>query len=69
LHNKDKKVVGPSTSISLICNSCKDKNINYLSGQIIKGGSGVGKVPMGAHSSLNKDEAKSMVKYILSLKK
>jgi cytochrome c len=62
------KVVGPSTSISLI-NSCKDKNINYLSGQIIKGGSGVGKVPMGAHSSLNKDEAKSMVKYILSLKK
>jgi hypothetical protein len=24
---------------------------------------------MGAHSSLNKDEAKSMVKYILSLKK
>jgi cytochrome c len=47
-----------------------DKNINYLSGQTIKGGSGVwGKSPMGAHSSLNKDEAKSMVKYILSLKK
>jgi cytochrome c len=36
----------------------------------IKGGSGVwGNLPMGAHSSLNKDEAKSMVKYILSLKK
>jgi cytochrome c len=35
-----------------------------------KGGSGVwGNLPMGAHSSLNKDEAKSMVKYILSLKK
>jgi cytochrome c551/c552 len=28
-----------------------------------------GNLPMGAHSSLNKDEAKSMVKYILSLKK
>jgi hypothetical protein len=29
----------------------------------------MGNLPMGAHSSLNKDEAKSMVKYILSLKK
>jgi cytochrome c551/c552 len=28
-----------------------------------------GSLPMGAHSSLNKDEAKSMVKYILTLKK
>jgi cytochrome c len=29
----------------------------------------LGKFTNGAHSSLNKDEAKSMVKYILSLKK
>jgi cytochrome c len=46
------------------------KNITHLSGKIIKGGSGVwGSLPMGAHASLTKDEAKSMVKYILTLKK
>jgi cytochrome c len=69
-HNKDKKVVGPSYVDIANKYAATDKNINYLSGQIIKGGSGVwGSLPMGAHSSLNKDEAKSMVKYILSLKK
>ena len=41
-----------------------------VSGKIIKGGSGVwGTIPMAAHASLKKDDAKSMAKYILSLKK
>ncbi|MFQ3173098.1 MAG: cytochrome c [Flavobacterium sp.] len=68
-HNKDKKVVGPSYVDIANKYASNDKSINYLSGKIIKGGSGVwGSLPMGAHASLTKDEAKSMVKYILSLK-
>ena len=69
-HNKDKKVVGPSYVDIANKYAANDKNINYLSGKIIKGGSGVwGTLPMGAHASLTKDDAKSMEKYILSLKK
>jgi cytochrome c len=69
-HNKDKKVVGPSYVDIANKYAPNDKNITYLSGKIIKGGSGVwGSLPMGAHASLTKDEAKSMVKYILTLKK
>lgn len=69
-HNKDKKVVGPSYVDIANKYAANDKNINYLSGKIIKGGSGVwGTLPMGAHASLTKNDAKSMVKYILSLKK
>jgi cytochrome c len=63
-------VVGPSYVDIANKYAATDKNINYLSGQIIKGGSGV----WGSHQwvlilHFNKDEAKSMVKYILSLKK
>lgn len=69
-HNKDKKVVGPSYVDIANKYAANDKNINYLSGKIIKGGSGIwGTLPMGAHASLTKNDAKSMVKYILSLKK
>ncbi|EIA07611.1 c-type cytochrome [Flavobacterium frigoris] len=69
-HNKDKKVVGPSYVDIANKYAANDKNINYLSGKIIKGGSGVwGSLPMGAHASLTKEDAKSMVKYILTLKK
>jgi cytochrome c len=47
-----------------------DKNINYLSDKIIKGGSGVwGAIPMAAHGALKKDDAKKIAKYILSLNK
>ena len=47
-----------------------DKNITYLVNKIIKGGSGVwGTMPMSAHSSLKKEDAKSMAQYILGLKK
>jgi len=51
-HNKDKKVVGPSYVDIANKYAANDKNINYLSGKIIKGGSGVwGTLPMGAHAS------------------
>ena len=69
-HKIDKKVIGPSYLDIAKKYPLNDKSITYLSGKIIKGGSGVwGAVPMSAHSSIKKEDAKSMAKYILSLKK
>ncbi|MGB8191635.1 MAG: c-type cytochrome [Chitinophagaceae bacterium] len=46
-----------------------DANIAMLADKIIKGGSGNwGTVPMTAHDSVSVDDAKTMVKYVLSLK-
>jgi len=69
-HNKNTKILGPSYSDIAKKYDLNDKNINYLATKIIKGGSGVwGNIPMAAHATLNKADAKSMAKYILSLKK
>ncbi|RTY84584.1 c-type cytochrome [Flavobacterium sp. ZB4P23] len=69
-HKLDKKLIGPSYLDIAKKYALNDKNVTYLSGKIIKGGSGVwGSIPMSAHASLKKNEANSMAKYILSLKK
>ncbi|TRX16755.1 c-type cytochrome [Flavobacterium franklandianum] len=69
-HNKDKKIVGPSYSEIAKKYPSNNKNINYLIDKVLSGGSGVwGPVPMLAHPTLKKEDAKSMVKYILSIKK
>jgi cytochrome c len=69
-HKIDKKVIGPSFLDIAKKYPMTDKNINYLSDKIIKGGSGVwGSIPMAAHTALKKDDAKKIVKYILSLNK
>ena len=69
-HKLDKKLIGPSYLDIAKKYPLNDKNVAYLSGKIIKGGSGVwGTIPMSAHSSLKKNDATSMAKYILSLKK
>lgn len=69
-HKIDKKLIGPSYAEIAKKYPMNEKNINYLSGKIIKGGSGVwGTIPMAAHASLKKEDAKSMAKYILTLKK
>ncbi|MFV5703701.1 c-type cytochrome [Flavobacterium sp. XS2P12] len=69
-HKLDKKLIGPSYLDIAKKYSLNDKSINYLSDKIIKGGSGVwGSIPMAAHATLKKDDAKKMAKYILSLKK
>lgn len=69
-HKLDKKLIGPSYLDIAKKYELNDKNINYLSAKIIKGGSGVwGSIPMAAHSTLKKDDAKKIAKYILSLKK
>ena len=47
-----------------------DAVVDSLSDKIIHGGSGNwGTVPMTPHPSISKDDAKAMVKYVLSLKK
>ncbi|WP_230383765.1 c-type cytochrome [Pedobacter endophyticus] len=69
-HNKVNKIIGPAYMDIAKKYPATEKNINYLSDKIIKGGSGVwGTMPMTAHATLKKDDAKLMVKYILSLKK
>jgi cytochrome c len=69
-HKLDKKLIGPAYLDIAKKYPNTDKNVNYLTDKVIKGGSGVwGTMPMSAHSSLKKEDAKSMVKYILSLKK
>nr|AUN37932.1 cytochrome c551/c552 [uncultured bacterium] len=69
-HKMDKKVIGPSFLDIAKKYPTNEKNINYLSDKIIKGGSGVwGAIPMAPHATLKKDEAKKIAKYILSLNK
>jgi cytochrome c len=69
-HHKNMKILGPSYLDIAKKYDLNDKNINYLTSKIIKGGSGVwGNIPMAAHSTLKKEDAKTIVKYILSLKK
>ncbi|HEU4790744.1 MAG TPA: c-type cytochrome, partial [Flavobacterium sp.] len=52
-HKIDKKVIGPSFLDISKKYSMNDKNINYLSDKIIKGGSGVwGTIPMAPHAAL-----------------
>jgi len=69
-HKLDKKMIGPSYVEIAKKYPNNDKNVNYLAGKIIKGGAGVwGAIPMSAHASLKKEDAKSMAQYILGLKK
>jgi len=69
-HNKVNKIIGPSYMDIAKKYPATEKNINYLSDKIIKGGTGVwGTMPMTAHNTLKPTDAKLMVKYILSLKK
>jgi cytochrome c len=69
-HHKENKLIGPAYQAVAEKYPANDENINYLAGKIMKGGKGVwGQVPMTPHTKITEDEAKSMVKYILSLKK
>lgn len=69
-HNKVQKVIGPAYVDIAAKYPLNDDNVNHLADKIITGGKGVwGEIPMTPHAALSKDDAKSMVKYILSLKK
>lgn len=68
-HKVDTKLVGPGYKEVAQKYEATDANIDMLAGKIISGGSGNwGEVAMTPHADLSKDDAKEMVKYILSLK-
>ena len=69
-HQKEEKIIGPSYLEIAEKYPTTDENISLLAGKIITGGKGIwGPVPMTPHTKITEDEAKTMVKYILSLKK
>jgi len=69
-HNKTNKIIGPAYVEVAKKYANTEKNVNYLADKIIKGGTGVwGTMPMTAHATLKKEDAKLMAKYILSLRK
>lgn len=69
-HKVDEKVNGPSYRDVAAKYPSTDENIEMLSKKVIEGGSGVwGAMAMTPHPSLAPEDAKEMVKYILSLKK
>lgn len=68
-HKVESKIVGPSYTEVANKYEASDENIEMLAGKIINGGSGSwGEIPMAPHPALSVDDAKEMVKYILSLK-
>jgi cytochrome c len=68
-HKVDVKIVGPAYVDVANKYEATEANIEMLAGKIINGGSGSwGEIPMAPHSALTSDDAKEMVKYILSLK-
>lgn len=69
-HKKDEKMIGPSYEEIAEKYPSTDDNVALLASKIIKGGKGVwGPIPMTPHTNITDDEAKTMVKYILSFKK
>lgn len=69
-HSKTQKLVGPAYVNVAGKYPATEENIDHLADKIIAGGQGVwGAIPMTPHPGLSKDDAKDMVKYILSLKK
>ncbi|QBA21779.1 c-type cytochrome [Chryseobacterium indologenes] len=67
-HKIDSKLIGPSYQEVAAKYSVAD--LDMLAQKIIDGGKGNwGEIPMTPHTGLSKENARQMVKYILSLKK
>ncbi|MEJ5106830.1 c-type cytochrome [Chryseobacterium sp. MYb328] len=67
-HKTDAKLIGPS--YQEVAAKYTETDIDMLANKIIEGGKGNwGDIPMAPHNGMSKDNAKLMVKYILSLKK
>lgn len=68
-HNVDEKLVGPAYKDVAKKYEASSKNVDYLAGKIINGGTGVwGEVYMAPHPSVSQEDARAMAEYILSLK-
>jgi cytochrome c len=69
-HKIDDVLTGPSYRDVANKYAGADTAVAYLSAKIISGGNGVwGSIPMTPHPGVTKEDAESMVKYILLLKK
>ena len=66
-HNEKTKIIGPA--FADIAKKYTESDVETLAKKVISGGSGNwGSVPMTAHPDLKLDDAKEMVKYILTVK-
>ncbi len=69
-HKIDTKVIGPAYKDVAAKYPATEANIDTLANKVIKGGKGNwGDIQMAAHPQISENDAKEMVKYILSLKK
>jgi len=68
-HATDKKIVGPAYK-DVAAKYAKDKDaVAKLADKIQKGGAGVwGPVPMPANTQVNAEEAKTLAKWVLTIK-
>lgn len=67
-HNAEVKTVGPAYVSVARKYSDSEESVDMLAGKVIKGGSGVwGEAVMTPHPNLDEEDAKEMVRYILSL--
>jgi cytochrome c len=68
-HKINEKNIGPEYAAVAQKYEATPANIDSLANKVIKGGSGVwGQVPMTPHPNVSMDSARTMVKYILSLR-
>lgn len=69
-HQVETRLVGPGYVEVAEKYEFTDENVDYLAGKIIEGGAGVwGQIPMTPHPDLERENAREMAKYILSLRK
>lgn len=70
-HKEQEKLIGPAfADVAEKYKSGGDAIVDTLANKILKGGSGNwGTVPMAGHPAIALDDAKTIVKYILTIKK
>jgi cytochrome c len=69
-HKVSERMIGPAYEAVAAKYAATDEVINTLAQTIIKGSVGKwGQVPMTPHPGLSNEDAKAMVKYIMTLKK
>ena len=69
-HKIEEKNIGPAWRDVAAKYAGQDTAVKYLAHKIINGGAGVwGQVPMAAHPTFTQEEAETVAKYVLLLKK
>ena len=69
-HKLNERLVGPSfKEIATKYAGADEVMVDSLAGKVINGGAGVwGQIPMTPHPAMSKEDAKTVVKYVLLLK-